>query len=297
MPLHSPLLRYFHEASRSGSMRSAARKLNVSPSAINRQIIGLENDLGVRLFERTPRGLALTDAGRVLADHIERTLGDAEATLRNIKRLMNQTRSVAIAGPEGCIADFLPSVLAEFHAEWRSVSTVFNVCTVATANRLLTGGEVDIALVFDPEPDAGVKIVGSKVLRVGAVMTPDHPLARRDQVTLAQCLRYPLILPDHTWSLRPKLDRALEGADARIEILTSSGSVELMRHLVRGKLGIGFQTMVGLRPRIRSGELVHVPLTAPPLAQRFSAAVARSHPLSEAAQRLTDLVLRRLEEY
>src|SRR5579862_8524095 len=62
--LHSRLLRYLDEVSRLGSIRKAAVRLNVASSAINRQILALENELGAPIFERMPRRLRLTATDR-----------------------------------------------------------------------------------------------------------------------------------------------------------------------------------------------------------------------------------------
>ena len=64
--LHSRLLKYLDEVARLGSIRKASARLNVASSAINRQILALENELGTPIFERMPRRLRLTATGEVL---------------------------------------------------------------------------------------------------------------------------------------------------------------------------------------------------------------------------------------
>ena len=61
--LHGRLLSYLDEVARAGSIRKAAERLNVSPTAVNRQILQLEEMLDVQLFQRLPRGMKLTAAG------------------------------------------------------------------------------------------------------------------------------------------------------------------------------------------------------------------------------------------
>src|ERR1700727_3020854 len=72
--LHSRLLRYLDEVPRLGSNRKAAVRLNIASSAINRQILALENELGAPIFERMPRHLRLTATGEVLIAHVRDTL-------------------------------------------------------------------------------------------------------------------------------------------------------------------------------------------------------------------------------
>ena len=72
--LHSRLLKYLDEVARLGSIRKASARLNVASSAINRQILALENELGTPIFERMPRRLRLTATGEVLIAHVRETL-------------------------------------------------------------------------------------------------------------------------------------------------------------------------------------------------------------------------------
>jgi DNA-binding transcriptional LysR family regulator len=68
--LHARLLRYLDEVARCQSMRQAGERLNVAGSAVNRQILALEEQLGTKLFERHPHQVVLTAAGEVLIDHV-----------------------------------------------------------------------------------------------------------------------------------------------------------------------------------------------------------------------------------
>src|SRR6202007_3458377 len=76
--IHAPMVVYFDAIRRAGSVREAARRLNVASSAVNRQLLKLEAELGTPLFERLPGGLKLTHAGATFARHAIEVLQDAE---------------------------------------------------------------------------------------------------------------------------------------------------------------------------------------------------------------------------
>ena len=80
------LLRYLDEVARLGSIRKAASRLNVASSAINRQILALENEIGAPIFERMPRRLRLTSTGEVLIAHVRETLRDTSGSRRKSRR-------------------------------------------------------------------------------------------------------------------------------------------------------------------------------------------------------------------
>src|SRR5690348_17586115 len=84
--MHAAVLRYFDQVARLGSIRRAAEALNVASSAVNRQILKLEEETGVVLFERLRTGVRLTAAGEVLLRHARETLIDYDRARAEIGR-------------------------------------------------------------------------------------------------------------------------------------------------------------------------------------------------------------------
>ncbi len=116
--LHSRKLQYIDEIARCGSIRKAAARLNVASSAINRQILALEEEFGAPLFERMPRGLKLTAAGELCIEHIRevlKTYERMEARIRGLK--MPQAGKVTLVSTVGLAAGPLPEIIARFVAQ------------------------------------------------------------------------------------------------------------------------------------------------------------------------------------
>ena len=84
-------LKYFQEVARTGSITEASLRLNVSGSAISRQITKLEQDLNVALFERRPRGMVLSQAGELLSQHVARLAMETERALSDVKKCINHS--------------------------------------------------------------------------------------------------------------------------------------------------------------------------------------------------------------
>src|SRR5258707_12341705 len=111
--LHSRLLKYLDEVARLGSIRKAAARLNGASSAINRQILALENELGAQIFERMPRRLRLTAMGEVLITHVRETLKGHQRVESHIEALKGLTRGeVTISTMNGLAAGPLPRFLS-----------------------------------------------------------------------------------------------------------------------------------------------------------------------------------------
>ncbi len=299
MSIHAPFLKYFREVANCGSVRMAARHLHISSSAVNRQILKIEDELGVSLFHRTPNGMLLSPAGRVLAEHVNRTLSDAERCLDEIATLAGHTRvPLTIAGQESVIAEFLPPVLMQLHATHPQVGSSFKAAGGQDLTRLLHEHAADVAIMFDAEPGAGTDTLMTRQLPVGAIVSPDHPFASRSQISIKECAEYPLILPDQSWPLRRILDDRLQALSIVPSVLTTSNSIEFLHNMINQQLGIGFQTAVGIERRLLAGELVMVPLHDPePLYQRLSLCISTNHRTSDVFQFLMSLLLERLGSY
>lgn len=296
MPIHSAFLRYFDEVCKSGSIRKASAKLHIASSAVNRQILKVEDELDVRLFDRSHEGIQLTEAGRLLQQHISRTLSDADRTLREISACKNKTGSgIMLVGQESVISRFLPPVLMNLHAAFPDVSTSFMAASGRELRKLLLNGSADIALMFDARYEQGIEFVGQIRLPVGAVMAASHPLADRSQLSVQECTAYSLILPDESWPLRDKLDRVLAHADVNLGAATTSNSIEFFRAMLAEQDVIGSQTIIGLEEAIEQGSLVHIPLCdahGDKLTQTFSIGVSENRHPSE----IIDKTLLRLKE-
>jgi DNA-binding transcriptional LysR family regulator len=117
--LHNRLLTYIDEVARLGSIRAASRKLNVASSAINRQIIALETDLGTQIFERLPRRLRLTTAGEILVAHVRETLRGHERMTERINDMTGlRWGRITVATIGTIAAEVLPGVVTSFRARY-----------------------------------------------------------------------------------------------------------------------------------------------------------------------------------
>lgn len=299
MPVHAAFLKYFHEVCQTGSIRKAARNLFVASSAVNRQILKVESELGVKLFERSHAGITLTRAGELLEKHIDYVLADSARTLQSIQALDDVAhKRITIAGQESVIARLLPAALVAVHAGFPDIATSFKAASGMQLNSMLQSGVADIALAFDPQAVSGVTRFAQRKLAVGAVLAAAHPLAGLRRVALAECAEYPLILPDRSWPLRQLLEREIRKAGLQPHVVTSSNSVEFLRSMLDFELGVGFQTAVGIEAEVEQGLLLHVPLHNPhPITQTLAICIRADDEVWAPRQHLLSLLATKLEDY
>ena len=164
--LFSLPLRYFFEVARTGSVNQAAQRLHVAASAVSRQLSKLEDSVGVPLFERQPRGMALTAAGARLLAHLNAQEAQSAGLVQQLQDLATQqAQQVRVACTEGFAVGFLPRVMAGFRAQHPSVQLHLQVAVPQEASALLLRGEADLALKYSLAPDKGLQVLHSAVAR------------------------------------------------------------------------------------------------------------------------------------
>jgi len=183
--MHAAVLRYFDHVARHGSIRKAADALSVASSAVNRQILRLEDEMGVALFERGRGGVRPTAAGELLLRHVRETQNEYQRVCAEIASLSGAiSGNVRIIALESILARFLPDIVAEVTARHPKVN--FTVLTVDPGKIAgeLRSGDNDFGVVFIDHRLRGVEIVAEFQTAIGALMRPDHPLAGSRGLTL-----------------------------------------------------------------------------------------------------------------
>ncbi|NGM22512.1 LysR family transcriptional regulator [Roseomonas stagni] len=291
-PMLPRALHYIDAIARAGSVRQAAERLHVAASAVNRQLIELEEELGVELFERLPRGMRATAAGELLLAHIRRQRGEAEALQQQLQDLRGARRGqVRIGAVEAVARGLLPELLLDFHRLHARIGFTVSLGGTVALLRQLMAETLELAIVYNPPDSADVQVMAERAAALHAVMAPDHPLAGRASLRLADCLAYPIALSCQETGSRALIEEALSGSSLRIEPVLESDSFEMLSRFAAGCGGVSFQSAIGVAPDVARGALVAIPLAERALARGRLALVARrGRTPSPAAARLAEHV-------
>src|SRR5690606_22218383 len=143
-------------------IRKAASNLNVASSAISRQIIALEEHLGVQLFERMPRRIRLTAAGEIIVAHARETLREQQRMLAHIEDLRgSRNASASIATMGGLASDLLAIALGGFRAEHALSRFSVTVLPAPDIVAAVVAGEADLGFAFDLPPAPHISVAAS----------------------------------------------------------------------------------------------------------------------------------------
>jgi LysR family transcriptional regulator, hca operon transcriptional activator len=180
-------LRYFVAVAEEGSLTVAAeRRLHTAQPSLSRQIRDLEQEVGVRLLVRSPKGVELTAAGRAFLDHARLALGQAEAAGEAARRAAHPGKpTFALGFLTGQEMDWLPRAMGVLKHELPSLEvTISSEYSPGLARGLMTG-KIDLAFMRrEPQtPDLDYRLVTREPLMV--ILPSDHPLAAQEAVSVA----------------------------------------------------------------------------------------------------------------
>ena len=294
--LHSRKLQYINEIAKCGSIRKAAQRLNVASSAINRQILALEEEMGAPIFERLPRGLRLTAAGELCIEHIRDVLKNYERLETRIRGLKApQAGKVSLVSTVGLTSGPLPDIMARF-IEGHPRVRIFlrNDGGSTTINPVLTG-EVDLGLGFNIPATPGIRTLANFNVPLGIVMPPGHRLAKFDSVNLFDAAQERLVLAQHGTSLREAINLAFAPIPVGIEAVMETNSIEMIKQLVKKGIGLTILNPLDVLNETRSGELVYRSITDPHLQPQPMKLFARARaPLDAATSLFVEVLMAEL---
>lgn len=253
-------LRAFDETARAGSIRKASEALGVAPSSVSRNIAVLEREMGTRLLARSAGGVALTHAGKLVADYaravlldydsLRADLDDMRGTQRRLLRFV-VVESVAAHGPIGAVAKFIN--------KYRTVSFDAQILPAPRVIEAVKQDRCDIGVAFCVEPAPELSIIARIpepiMLAMPAGSAPMGP------VHLRALTQMRLAVPDTGFGVRRILDRACAREGVLIAPVLSSNVFETLRDFVRCGAGAAILPMRAVARQARAGEMKAVAIS------------------------------------
>ena len=243
---HQRVLKYVDEVARTGSIRKAADKLNVTASALNRRVLDIEEELGQPLFERHARGMRLTAAGEAFLRYVR-------ADASNVARLQSEIEDMAgfrrgevrLAASQAVGYDLLPREIDRYRKQHPLVRFNVRICNRVEAMRALTDHSADLAIMFNPERSSDLEPIAQLKQRLFAILSAKHPLAKRKTLRMREIVGYPLGLPEVGLGSRMLLDGFFARSSLRYTVGLESNSFELLMRYVRQEPAVTFQVQIG----------------------------------------------------
>ncbi|MDR0996940.1 MAG: LysR family transcriptional regulator [Zoogloeaceae bacterium] len=269
---------------RLGSFTRAAEALHLSQPAVSAQIQQLEGSLGIRLFDRNKRRVALTAAGQALLPYLNRVFMDVELMLDVSRNLSNLRRGkVMVATLPSIAAEQLPLAIRRFHEEFPDIAIRVDDVVAERIFLLVREEAVDfgIAPLQEDRPDLDSLTLTEDALCV--FFPENHPLAAVAQPTLNDISAYPVIATAKGTSVRAVLDHAFGLARLPLDIICEANYMSTALGLVRAGMGLTILPSSAQSAGPCHG-LRHTPIHAEGMSRRIALIKKRSRSLSPAAE-------------
>ena len=245
-------LRYFLELAEKRQYTKAARQLNITQPSLSYAISQLENELGVKLFEKDGRTISLTDCGRDLAGCASESLAILDKGIANLKRKAAGAGKIRLGFLRTLGTDYIPDLASRYLKQNPDKETTFSFHTGSTGALLesLNAGEYDI--VFSSEPPESNDFHYTPVMKQDLVLiVPDgHPLADQYRIPLSETLAYPYIYFDQSAGLRYVTDLLFEQIGQKPEIVYETDEDQVIAGLVAHGFGIALVPYMELLLRL-----------------------------------------------
>lgn len=249
-------LEILRAVAQTGSFTSAGEQLHLSQSAVSRQILLLEEELNEQLFLRLGRKIRITPAGTTLLGLSQRMFDDLEQTRASILDTQQTVTGTLrlVGGMTVCLYVF-PPLLKAFRKQHPAVELKLMPAATPRLIRQLRSGTADLGLLTLPIDDPALVSVPVMREELLLVTAPQHPLARKRQVTPQDLARQPFILFEAGSGTRRAIEDFFLSEHISPTVVTETENVEIIKALVRINMGVTIIPYQAVAREVRLGNL------------------------------------------
>jgi DNA-binding transcriptional LysR family regulator len=264
MPAFSRFLRYFMAVGRLGSIRKAADELNVSASAIDRQILNVEAELGTPLFERLPTGLRLTAAGEIMmaaGGRWRKGMSDVRAQIEDLRGLKRGHVDIAII--DALAKGYIPGVVQAVQSRYPGITIGIKVLKNDAVRVAIASGEVDFGIFFEPQSFRDITVRAFVDVVLGFLTPAGHPFGQQREARFSACVGSALVVPAEPLAVCQQV-AVLEAVTAvALDRSVSSDNIQMITSLVLQGVGIGILTSLDVITEVKRGLLSFTRISDP----------------------------------
>ena len=260
-------LQVFHAVAKHLSFTRAAEALFMTQPAVTFQIKQLEEQYGIRLFERRHGSISLTPAGELVDSYVQRILAISDEMETRLGEMTGEMRGPLLVGASTTIAEFmLPRILGEFNALYPQVRARLIVGNSESIEGRVAEHALDVGLIEAPAKLSGLtsQICCEDELQV--ICAPDYPLAAMKSVSPKVLAEYEFISREPGSGTREITDayfRAHKQAPENLKTQMELGSPEALKGVVATGLGFAILSLLAVEADTQLGRLVAIPLKPP----------------------------------
>ena len=272
-----------HGFSRAGNM------ISLTQSAMSHSIGELENELGIRLFDRTTREVLLTQEGADLAGELRRILSELETTMGNAQSRGERRRGlVHVATSPTISAGIMPGCITQIVENYPQINLIIHDQVQQQTIQMVVNGEVDFGVIIEPAVPSDLYTETFMEEPFCLVLPETHEIARLKQVKWCDLQNQELVLLDYASGSRPLIDSALTRHGVTPHVIQELGHVTTIFRILQSGIGVSVVPRLALSSLEGSGLAVRK--LWPMENRRIQLARRRNRSLSPAATAVWTLI-------
>jgi DNA-binding transcriptional LysR family regulator len=286
-------LRVFCQTARYLSCTRAAEKLYITQPAVTAQIKLLEDSCNLKLFKKKGRRIFLTDEGKTLYDYAakvfeyEKEIEDLIDDLKELKRGM-----LRLGTSKSYARYFMPFLITSFRDAYPHIKIHLDEGSSLDMIHSLLDLRNEVAVIAKVEDNPEICFIPFSREELVLILAPEHPLAKKRYITLAELAGEPLIMTERGSATRKLVIALFDDNGISPEILMETGNAEFIKQLVQRGDGVSFIVKEAAAVELQEKKLVTVPIKGQRIFLDVSIAYLKKQHLSPSAQAFLDILLK-----
>ncbi|MFG0284516.1 MAG: LysR family transcriptional regulator [Phycisphaerales bacterium JB039] len=282
-------LRYFVAVAEAGTISRAAARLRVTQPSLSQQLMKLEQELGVDLFDRLGRGVALTEAGQALLPRARRLLAQAQEIEASIRTDTDEGRGGLAVGAIPTMAPYLlPPLVARLRADYPACELIIREDLTQNLVEAIADNELDLAIMSAPvEHDLiDLETIGREPLLV--VAPAEHPLCSEPDISLAELRAQPAVTLHEMHCLGRQISEFCAAKRLASRVVCRMTQIDTLLEFVRLGIGVSIVPAMVAAHDQRSGR-TYLPFRSNPPARDIALAWRKGRSRSRLARHFAAL--------
>jgi LysR family transcriptional regulator, transcriptional activator of the cysJI operon len=286
------LYKVFCQVGKSKSFSKASKELYMTQPAVSQAIMQLERELDIRLFNRTPKGVSLTNEGSLLFEYVNSAINLINVGEEKILEFKDLTVGELKIGVGDTISKyFLLKYLEDFHNRYPNLKfKIVNGTTLELCD-LIKSGEIDIAICNLPIDDLSLEVIPCKEVRDIFVCGDKYKDLLEEKVSLEEVVKYPLIFLEPNSNSRKYVEKFMLSKGIKISPEFELGSFDLLLEFAKINLGIACVVKEFSEDYLDKGLLYEVNVLEEIPSRSIGVCYLKSVPLSLASTKFVEILI------
>ncbi|UNJ81403.1 LysR family transcriptional regulator (plasmid) [Bacillus sp. CMF21] len=269
-----------------------AEKLRIGQPTLSYQMKALEDELGVRLFDRLGKKIAITEAGEILLEHCTNVFANLKSANEQIEELQKVKRGKLVIGAlSGDLSHIASMVLIEFHAKYPHIQ----IQIISLDDVVEKINEIDLALTLMPRTDESLTNIPLYKDEFFLAVREDHVWSERDDIEFSEIKNIPLILNPKSHCFRQSLDDECISAGIVIQPIIESTDSRSILNLVKGGIGASIMSCT-LFPLENEGVLKAIKIKNPTIIREVTIVHHKQKYIGTAARGFIEILIKYMKE-